>query len=232
VRRSAGRENHPYPETATADASAALDFLRAQGYSRFLALGLCSGAHTAFHTALSVQRHEIGELILINPLTFYWSEGMSLETASRFEDVKAYKRSMRDPARWLKLLRGDVNMKRLLEVAIAHPRTIARSYYDAFCETLLPRKAPRLSRDLRRLFEMNRQVTFLIAEGDPGRDILMAGAKRTASKAIRSGRIRLEMIPGGDHTFSQLAPRKDMIDRLSAHLKSRLDEARAPSRQA
>jgi alpha-beta hydrolase superfamily lysophospholipase len=227
VLRAPGRENHPYPDNAPADARSALDFLHAQGYSRFLALGLCSGAHAAFHLGLTAQRHDIAELILINPLIFYWAEGMSLATVSRFEDVKAYKRSMRDPARWLRLLRGDVNMKRLLEVGIAHPRAVARSYYDTFCEALLPRKAPRLSQDLRRLLEMNREVTFLISEGDAGRDILMADARRTASKALKSGRMRLETIPGGDHTFSQSKPRKDMIDRLSAHLRSRLDESRA-----
>lgn len=225
VLRAPGRENHPYPETATRDARAALDFLkREHGYSRFLALGLCSGAHTAFHAGLAMRQDEIGELILINPLTFYWAEGMSLETASRFEDVKAYQRSMRDPARWLKLLRGDVNMKRLLEIIVTHPATLARSWYDSLCETALPHKAPRLSRDLRRLLESNRRVTFLIAEGDPGRDILMAGARRTATRGLKDGRIRLEMIPGGDHTFSQMKPRNDLIHRLGAHLQSRLGE--------
>jgi hypothetical protein len=143
---------------------------------------------------------------------------MSLETVSRFEDLQAYKKSMRDPGRWLKLLRGDVNLRRLLEVALQHPRTLARSYYDALRETVAPTKAPRLSQDLRKLFAMKRQVTFVIAEGDPGRDILMAGAKRTASKGLRSGQIRLEMIPGGDHTFSQSKPRQELIDRLGAHL--------------
>jgi alpha-beta hydrolase superfamily lysophospholipase len=219
VLRGPGRENHPYPAHATADARAALEFMKSEyGYTRFVGLGLCSGAHTAFHAGLAESGEEFGELILINPLTFYWTEGMSLETVSKFEDLQAYRKSMRDPARWLKLLRGDVNFARLLEVAMDRPRTLARSYYDALCEMLLPDRAPRLSQDLRRLLEHQRRVTFLIAEGDPGRDILMAGAKHTASRGLKSGRIRLEMIPGGDHTFSRLTPREALLERLAAHL--------------
>jgi pimeloyl-ACP methyl ester carboxylesterase len=209
VLRAPGRENHPYPDTATADARAALDFLKRRfGYTRFIALGLCSGAHASFHAGLQLEQDAIAELILINPLTFYWEEGMSLETTRRFEDAAAYKRSMRDPGRWLKLLRGDVNMKRLAEVVVDQTRARLRVHDD-----------PRLARDLRKLLAMNRALTFFIAEGDPGREILMAGARRTATGALRSGKMRLEMIPGADHTFSQLKPRKDLLDRLGAHLQ-------------
>lgn len=228
VLRAPGRENHPYPQTACDDARAAIEYLRhAHGYSRFIALGLCSGAHTAFHSALKLQQEAIDEVILINPLTFYFREGMSLATANDFADAQAYRRSMRDPSRWLKLLRGEVNFRRLLEVASNHPRTLARSYLDAACEALAPSRAPRLAQDLRRLFAMKRRVTMLVAEGDPGRDILMAGAKLTATRALRSGQLRLETIPGGDHTFSQSAPRAALLRTLADHLAPRAQPQRA-----
>ena len=60
---------------------------------------------------------------------------------------------------------------------------------------------------------------MMIAEGDPGRDILMAGARHTATRALREGRLRLEIIPGGDHTFSQWKPRRELTRRLSAFLE-------------
>ena len=228
VLRSPGRENHPYPPTAADDARAAIDYLKGEhGCTRFIALGLCSGAHTAFHCALAWEQEAIDEVILINPLTFYFREGMSLATVNDFADAQAYRRSMRDPSRWLKLLRGDVNFRRLLEVALSHPRTLARSYFDAACEALAPSRAPRLSQDLRRLFEMKRRVTMLVAEGDPGRDILMAGAKLTARRALRRGQMSLEMIPGGDHTFSQSIPRAELLRRLAAHLSPRAQPQRA-----
>ncbi|HUP28821.1 MAG TPA: hypothetical protein VM122_01515, partial [Usitatibacter sp.] len=193
---------------------------------RFIAMGLCSGAHTAFHTALALEDDSIEELVLINPFAFYWKEGMSLDVMTRLMDAQQYKKSMRDPNRWLKLLRGDVNFRRLLDVAISHPKTVAKSYYDACLETLAPEKAPRLSQDLRRLFEMNRRVTVLISEGDPGGDIIMSQAKLTAKRAMRSGQMRMETIEGGDHTFTQSRPRRALIERVAAHLGAKL-EARA-----
>ena len=219
VMRGPGRENHPYPPHATADARAAIEYLkRAHGFMRFIALGLCSGAHTAFQAGLCEAGLEIEELILINPLVYYYREGMSLEVVDTFSDAQAYKQSMRDPKRWLKLLRGDVNFRRLLEVAISHPKTIARSYIDAAVETLMPSRAPRLSQDLRRLMANDRRVTFMLSERDAAREILMSGAKRTVTRAVKAGKIRLEVISGADHTFSQSRPRSEMIRRLAGQL--------------
>jgi alpha-beta hydrolase superfamily lysophospholipase len=218
VMRRPGRENHPYPAHAIADARAAIEYLKARGFTRFIALGLCSGAHTAFQAGLCEAGLEIEELVLINPLVYYYREGMSLEVIDNFSDAQAYKQSMRDPKRWLKLLRGDVNFRRLLQVAIAHPKTIARSYIDAAVETLMPSRAPRLSQDLRRLMAGDRRVTFLLSERDAAREILMTGAKRTVTRAVKAGKIRLEVIAGADHTFSQSRPRSEMIRRLSESL--------------
>jgi len=216
VLREPGRENYPYPHTATSDAGAALDLLKSRGYERIIALGLCSGAHTTFHTGLRFAEYPIEELILINPMSFYWKEGNSLDTSRRFEDAAAYKRSMRDPRRWLKLLRGDVNVKRLLEVVVAEVRNKVRFREDE-----------RLAGDLRKLIDQyKRPITFFISEGDPGRDILMAGAPRTARRALRRGAMRIEMIPDADHTFSQFKPRKDLLGRLNAHLASRVQRQR------
>jgi alpha-beta hydrolase superfamily lysophospholipase len=220
VRRGDGRENHPYPATAVDDVRAAIECLRHRfGYTRFVAMGLCSGAHTAFHAGLTLGEDGLDHLVLINPLTFYWVEGDSIETTRRFEDAAAYRKSMRDPGRWLKLARGDVNLPRLFEVAAAQARSITRSYWQMLQEMLMPAAAPRLSRDLGRLLESKRRIAFFISEGDPGRDILMAGARWTATRALRDGRIRLETIPDADHTFSQWKPRCDLMCRVTQHLR-------------
>jgi hypothetical protein len=229
VLRTAGRENHPYPDTAVADARAALDALAKDfGYTRFIGVGLCSGAHSAFHAGLSVSEHDIGQLVLINPLAFHWTEGTTLATR-QFVDVQWYKTSMRNPERWMKLLRGDVNIRRPAVVAWGQFMTLARSHYGALMEMLWPERAPRLARDLRKLIAMRRHLTFIIAEGDPGRDILMASARRTVSKALETGEIVLENIAGADHTFSQFGPRSVVIERVRAILRPVLDAPRPAS---
>jgi hypothetical protein len=61
---------------------------------------------------------------------------------------------------------------------------------------------------------MKRPVVLLISEGDPGYDILLAGAKRAAARATRSGDIRLRFIENADHTFSQQAARGRLLGEL------------------
>jgi alpha-beta hydrolase superfamily lysophospholipase len=230
VNRQSARENYPYPTSAVDDARAAFEYLHAEhGYRRFIALGLCSGAHTVFHVGLDCAGLAIEEIVMVNPMQFYWVEGMSLDTSRRFEDMLQYRKSMRDPKRWLKLLRGDVNFRRMFELALAYPGSLARTWADGLRERLLPEGGPRLSRDLKRLFAMGRRVTLFVSEGDPGRDVLLAQAPVTARRALKGGRIRLQMIPGADHTFSRAGPRADLVARLCEHLAPRAREDAAAS---
>ena len=220
IRRLPGRENHPYPENALTDLRAAIEHLQWEhGAKRFVVIGLCSGAHNAFHAGFELGDCPIEHLVMINPLTFYWSEGDSLETTDLLMDTVAYRRSMRDPGRWLKLLRGDVNFRRLFQVVTEQVRTRTRSVWHRACERFAPSHAPRLAQDLSRILADGRRLAFFVAETDPGRDVLMAGARHTATRAQRDGTLAIEMIPDADHTFSQLAPRRELIRRLVAHLQ-------------
>lgn len=218
IARGTGPENVPYPPSALDDARSAFAFLKERyGYRDFVALGLCSGAHTSFHAGLQFEDESIGELILINPLTFYWEDGF--EQATQFEDAVAYRKSLRDGSRWKKLLRGDVNLRRIWEVAVGQVLARVKARADALREIVAPHKASRLARDLRRLAAMRRRMTLFVAESDPGREILMTSARRATSQGLRNGRIRFEMIPQADHTFSQMKPRRDLVARVRAHLR-------------
>jgi len=59
---------------------------------------------------------------------------------------------------------------------------------------------------------------MIIAAGDPGYDLLVAGAKGTATKGIKAGKITVSFIPNANHTFSQVKPRNELIHWLSAHV--------------
>lgn len=214
-----GRENHPYPPTATRDARAALAYLkREHGLDRFVLLGLCSGAHTAFRAALEIEDARIEQVVMINPLTFRWEEGMGLETANRIYDELAYRLSARDPKRWLKLIKGEVNFRRLFAVAASLPLKALRSHWVAFCEAVLPALAPPLARDLQRLRRLGRPVAFFVADGDPGERLLNQGAPRTARRQLARGVITMMRIGNADHTFSQLAPRRALIGAVAKAL--------------
>lgn len=222
------RENHPYPPHALTDATQAFDYLRRQfGYRRIVPLGHCSGAHAGFHAGLNIVSHELVELIQINPLAFYWEEGMGLETAGQeqFVAVSYYGQSARSLAKWSKLLRGDVDFANLLRVGLNHANTVLVSHLQGLREIVPFGRRTRLATDLDKLTAMGRHIAFFIAEGDAGNLILKFQAGRAMARGIKSGAIVLHSIPGSDHTFSRLAWRNDLAEKIAAHLRARYPEA-------
>jgi alpha-beta hydrolase superfamily lysophospholipase len=226
VLRSPGRENHPYPPNAVRDARAALQYMRWEmGATHFIMAGLCSGSHTTFHTALQFYDEPIDELFLVNPLTFHWTEGMTLATSETFEDMVQYKKSLRDPRRWLKLLRGSVDVGRAVETAWRYVRAKVKAIAESVFELIWPEHGPRLSQDLRHLFDHGRKVTLFVSENDPGRDIVLTQARFTGRAALETGELAFEVIPGGDHTFSRSVPRAELVRRILLRLSRRFRTA-------
>ena len=222
VLRGDGRENHPYPPSAIDDVQSAFSFLQQRhGHGRFILMGLCSGAHTAFHAARQLPDAPIDQLVLINPWYFYWSEGLSLDTSvNHYQSVAHYQASLRDPERWKKLLRGDVDVGRAFRVAGAHIAKNLKGRWRDVKEMLALSSGSRLSRDLKGILARHR-VTLYVSEGEPAAAILQTEAKRTVNRAIRARKLRMEKINGGDHTFSQSGPRDELIRRVrtALHIK-------------
>ena len=216
VVRGEGRENYPYPANTIGDLRAAIRFLQSRGYRRFIVAGLCSGAHAAFHAGLQIEDARIEELVLVNPWEFYWVEGMSLDDNSHFVQAAAYRNAVKDKSRWMKLLRGQVDVKRVARFVAGHVSKRVKSTL----QSMGLGKEERLSRDLKQVLRTH-HVAMYFSQGEPGLDILMNEAKRTANRAIRSGRMDLEVIPGADHTFSQWPARRMIVDKLLDHFAAR-----------
>ncbi len=132
-----------------------------------------------------------------------------------------YKGALRRPASWLKLFRGDSDLRKIFGALKSFFITKANSIRITVKEILSPHASTRLSGDLRRLFAMQRRVTLFVADGDPGRDILMAEARRTALKAIKSGQMEVNMIPNADHTFSWSHSRAELVGKIAESLVRR-----------
>jgi len=220
VQRGAGRENHPYPDSAVPDAQQVLASLRQRfGVREFVLMGLCSGAYTAFQTALVEPAGLISELVLINPLTWRWVEGDAVDT-QHFSAVAHYKGTMRRLDSWKKLLRGQVNLVYLAGVVLSHLRKQVASRVSAINELLFPSRGPLLSRQLRQLFAAKQKVSLFVSSGDPGWDMLQDGARQTARRALKSGELALEFIADADHTFSRDDARRRVIAAITRRLRS------------
>ena len=223
VRRTPGIENEPYAETAMDDLVSAMGWLRERGYDRFVVMGLCSGAHTAFHAARQLDAGSIECAVLINPWYFYWKAGMvSDPNCDHFEQLVLMQKSMREGSRWKRLLRGEIDTRRVVEklrTLAAHAGRKARALATEACEIVAPSAGMRLSKDLRAIFDRGCSLWLFESDGEPAGAVAMTEARRTYRRGLRDGKLVHERFPGGDHTFSQSVPRDAVVRRLRESFK-------------
>lgn len=208
-------ENHPYPPTAAADVRRALDWLRrSRRVDRVVLGGLCSGAYTAFVCGPDPQLHGLEGLLMINPLTFEWSEGDTLVTPSDAH----YHASVRDPKRWRKLLNGDYDAEEILRFVSRAAWERGRDFVAGSLERsgLLPPRS--LGRNLLRIAQERRRLDFVFSRFDPGYDLLMARAGAVVKRLQREGALSITVVNGADHSFSQAARRRELVRTIAARL--------------
>jgi len=226
-------ENDVYPPTASAEIALTLNTLATEyGSEPFILMGLCSGAHTAFHAGLDLAGHRVAECALINPLTFYYKRGMSLRQPTykhhtRWQD---YMTSIRSPARWLKLMRGESDVRSIFSSVVTQARIRIAAKMRSWRRRWIPADATMttvddLETDLPRLLVSGRKLTFVFSRMDPGYALLTTGGGDTIKKLIREKRIAIRFIEGADHTFSARFPRCELIGTIVQHLVQRYRSA-------
>lgn len=218
------RPNDAYPSSLLDDTRAAVDWLagRGAGDDRGVALvGLCSGAYAAFQAALDDPR--VTAATLINPLVFYWREGMSLDSpaVAQFLSAREHRAALLSPRRWWKLVSGKMDLRRVAKVLGARARTVAASSW-AGLTMLMGTEPGGLPGDLNRLLHRGSAVAIAFSEGDPGYGALRSQAGRNLRR-LESAGLKIRVFPGADHTFGPSGPREELLDWL-------VERASAPRR--
>lgn len=215
------KENDTYAATAFRDVSLVCDYLRTRQPGRPIVLmGLCSGAYVAFQSAAQLPDPAIIESILINPLVFFWKEGMVINDTSMDQLVawREYGRAFFKWSHWKKLLTGKTrtgfvgsikrfsgHLKPLAEkvgkklVASLQPARPSAQEEDLGCGH--PARQD-LAGDLQRIASAGRTLAMFVSDNDPGHFLMMYQARRKANQLIRQGRLQCHFIPNADHTFS------------------------------
>ncbi len=212
------RENHPYQPGAVDNVYQAMTYLMEQGIAnQFIVGGICSGAHTAFHCALRAveqnRRSLLKEVLLINPLTFYWREGMSLAIpaeAQNLHDTAYYRQSIRNLEKWKKLLTGRAATGYIFRYAAERSRQLAQGQIKNIREILFKQRS-QLAEDFIRIAGQGIRIRFVLSSGDPGYDIIKSQAGRTFRKGIAQKTMALDLIEGADHTFSKKIKREQLL---------------------
>jgi alpha-beta hydrolase superfamily lysophospholipase len=209
-------ENVVYSKHALEDVRAAVEYLqREEGVKEVHAVGLCSGAYNAFKAA--VANLPLAGAILVNPLTFFWKEGMSLEFAEHriADDIQRYRTNAFRLEAWLKLLRGNVDLVQLSHVLLRRIRAFAVAPLRSVARTLGIPLQDDLPSELRRVVRAGRQLHFIFADRDPGQELLNTLAGATVRRLCAKGAIGIQNIAAADHTFTDRAARAALVAALN-----------------
>jgi hypothetical protein len=195
-------------------------------------MGLCSGAYFAFQSAARLADPALVGCVAINPLTFYWKEGMSLN-ASPAHQVQAYRdctAAFFQPGKWLKLLSGRskhgiAGAVRMLAGGLlgrAWPRRPApKEGGDVPDFPLAHPDREDLPGDLDRIVRAGRHLACFFSRSDPGYGLLELHAGRKVNSLCRAAGMSLHFIEDADHTFSRRAARAALATALVEHLSRR-----------
>jgi len=221
--QNVSNENHPYQASALQDTESALCFLSEQFHAvKFVLTGICSGAYTAFRFGLGTTPYKIVDTLLINPLTFYWEQGMSLSMDSlklkAIRKLSHYRESVYNRKQWTKLLKGEISRKATANIVLTQMKLFVKSYTKNLMEKVYPQTDSQLSADIKNYFSVGRHLSLFFSKTDPGLDIIKADARKILKKGINEKKIILQMFQDADHTFSRSQKRDELIGRVGKHL--------------
>lgn len=218
-------EHRVYPPQAMDDLRRALAYLQAQaGVQRVVALGLCSGAFHAFEAAANGL--VLDAAVLINPLVFFRPERVDFDAVPAQDHAVQQLsgealRNLRDPARWLKLVKGEVNLRFIGQTLGRRLGLAGKRLQRAALRQLGRPQADDLAAKLRRAAQgpaaLAPRLCFVFAQGDPGLALLNAEAGRALRALQRQGHVRVVPVAQADHTFSRAEARlrlQDVLDEV------------------
>ncbi len=193
----------------------ALDMLQdVRVSSRFVLLGLCSGAYWSFHAALQDQR--VSAALMLNPQVLFWDASQ--------ETVRDLRKAFLQRSAWLRLLRGESSAARagtLLREIPAGLAVLARRRLAG-----RPVAAPSdeaLQEALDRLLRADKRALFVFSGREPLYEELAAAGGIERLDAWPH--VELVRIPGHDHTLRPLAARHSACDALEHALQAELERA-------
>lgn len=210
-------DNLPIFEIVEREPREAMDELARHGCRRFVLLGICSGAYSAFRAAAVDER--VIAAVLINPQDFTAGDAAGVESQAWAR--RYWTRSILRPRAWLNLLSGRVDYRRLLG-------TLGRQFSGAARAA-----SPALRAVQTRINELAAggrvALLFAVSEDDLSLDYLALLLGRpvpaSAGEGQGSGAVRVERLPGADHLFTRIEDQQRLTAVVLGWLRTIIDPA-------
>jgi alpha/beta superfamily hydrolase len=214
-------DNEVFPPGAIDDIRAATSFMRDRYEAGDVTVaGLCSGAYHALQAAANAV--PMNRILLVNPETFWWRQGTTLEDIDPAAIVKTgsvYGERMRSLKHWKKLLTGKADVwwiAKRFSLRFALSLSVMAREVLRFLNIRLRND---LGWELQRIAARGVQTTMVFSRGEPGIQLLRMQAGSTIGRL--GDRFRLHIIDNADHTFSRSASRAVLQEVLSDELFKR-----------
>jgi alpha-beta hydrolase superfamily lysophospholipase len=214
--RTGAEDNVVYSAHAMQDVAAALDFLHRDVQAGECHLvGLCSGAYHALKAA--VAGHDVVSSTMINPLTYFWTDGMSLGDVKDYELAELtsrYRGKVFTAEPWLRLLRGQLDLRVIVEVGLRRLwSTLAPPLVELARWLHLPLRHD-LAGELDKAVGRGTRLRFIFAANAPGFDLLHKQSGRAIDRLLARQLASIDFVPGADHTFTRLEARERLVEVL------------------
>lgn len=227
VNPNLSKENDPYMPEALDNIKQTICYLQEDYQTNdVILMGICSGAYSAFQFALHVDEEIVHEILPINPLTFYWKEGMSLDysPADYYFDWNSYQQSVWRKGQWIKLLKKLRKIPHIIftiiTVAFIKTSALFKPYINYVKRSLDVKNIEDLDWDLNLVVKKNIKVKFIFADTDPGYQLLVEGAGKTVDKLVNGKKIEIEFILKANHNFSSHLGRTQLLKKIKEHFSN------------
>jgi len=216
-----------FPPAALKDINQAIGFVRNEYDAADITLvGVCSGGYHALRAA--VAELPVSRIFMVNPENYFWSEGQSLQSVHLAEVVRSpgsYVKQFGSYQAWKMLLTGKVDLWRMVKIYLRRVVLQAEWLYRFIARKLRLPLANDLGSELEKICKRGVKTVFVFARGEPGAALLKLQSGLSAKRL--DTQLRLHVIDGGDHIFSQREPRAVMERVLSDELMAGIRESSA-----
>ena len=200
-------DDMPFEQSATLEGREIMDALQqSSGVDRFILIGLCSGAVTAFESALADPR--VAGVVLINPQGFDESPEWNRYIMNRGDAHRYWNRALFNPSSWWKALSGRADYRRLFRVLWNQvSSTVAPVPVVAAVTT-------RVAAGLKTLVGRRVRLLLLCSEGDDGIEYMNVILGADLRKGGGSDYFDVRIMPGADHSLTLMGSQRQVVDEV------------------
>lgn len=204
------------------DIRVAVEHLRqTHGATQVHLIGLCSGA---FHALGSVFNGQVLESVTaINQMVYFWQDNMPIEgeqsEAVTVAITQGMKTSLLDPERWLKLIKGQVNVSIIVRALMRRVQQRLTLKWRAAARRLIGSLSNDLHTELVQASRRGVRMHLVFSAGESGLTMVREHAPVALDKLSGQGRLQLSVIHNADHTFTASEAQQRLFQVVDAHLQ-------------